>query len=283
MTTATRSITRPLPTVSDRGNDIIVAFALGVVLTLLSYVVGVAAGWITAINPLETFAVFTSYACTYLCVKQRRLNYPIGALSTAAYCLLFIQYGLVASAILNAYLVIALIYGWFRWRADEVTRPVEHIKLSWIPLYIVGTAAFYVGAYLLIILFKGTFGFWDAAILALTILAQFLLDNKKIETWYVWAVLNVIAIGVYFTAGLPLASFQYVFFLLNAFWGLYEWHKSMKAKTLLGVVTPPIYTRTPEGLLDVNGEFAPNGVFRQNADGTWSEAVPLAVRGWRKK
>ena len=103
---------------------------VGAVLTTLSYVVGLLAGWVTALNWLEVFAVFMSYLSNYICVKVRRANYPIGAVSTAAYAILFMQSGLLSSAILNIYLTPTLIYGWLRWRKDTRTRQVTHVALK---------------------------------------------------------------------------------------------------------------------------------------------------------
>lgn len=65
--------------------------------------------------------------------------------------------------------------------------------------------------------------FVDSFILDLSILAQWLLDNKKLETWFVWMAVNVIAIYTYFKAGLWLAGYQYIFFLGNTFIGLKAW------------------------------------------------------------
>lgn len=237
MTTIT--LTRPIPRISDKANDIIFAILIGIVLTGLSYLVATGAGWITEVNPLEAFAVFTSYGSTWLCVKQRRFNYVFGAISTAAYALLFFQYGLIASALLNAYLAPALVYGWFRWRRDSVTRPVTWVSAEpkWIPVYLLVTAAAYGGAVWLITAVGGQLAFLDAGILALTILAQFLLDNKRIETWIIWALVNVLAIYVYFTSGLPLVGFQYIFFLVNTGIGFWQWKRSMTDQVKVGVPT----------------------------------------------
>ncbi len=65
-------------------------------------------------------------------------------------------------------------------------------------------------------------------VMAGSILAQFLLDNKKMETWLIWTIVNVFAIYTYVNAGLSLVAFQYVFFLLNAFYGLWVWNNSRK-------------------------------------------------------
>jgi nicotinamide mononucleotide transporter len=209
--------------------NILESVVIGIVLTAVSYFAGLQFDWITSVNILEAFAVFTSYMATYLCVKERRFNYVVGAISTFAYALLFIQFGLVASAALNFYLVPTLIYGWLRWKRDTVTRPVTRVSLKMIPVYLGAVALFYLGATFLVAAVGGALIWTDIAILVGTVLAQFLLDNKKIENWGVWAIVNVFAIYTYATAGLALVAFQYVFFLANTFYGMWEWNRSKKA------------------------------------------------------
>lgn len=207
------------------------SIGIGVVLTALSYAVALWAGWATEVNWLEVFAVFTSYGSTWLCVRQKRWNYAFAVVSTAAYAYLFFQWGLYASMVVNIYLVPTVIYGWFRWRNDDNTRPVKHLQPRWIPAYLLVTAAFYVGAVLIITALGGVFAPVDSIILVGTILAQFLLDNKKIETWYIWAIVNVAAIYTYFASGLFLAGFQYIFFLANTVIGYLAWRKTLVPNT----------------------------------------------------
>lgn len=210
-------------------NNMIEGTILGIVLTALSYAVGMAFGWIPALNYLEVFAVFTSYLCTYLCVRERRANYPIGAISNAAYAILFYSFGLMGSAVVTAYLTFSLAYGWFRWHRDTETKPVAFVAAKWWPVYLVATALAFVGGWAIYHLTGAAVVWTDLVVMAGSILAQFLLDNKKMENWIVWAVVNVFAIYTYATHGLPLVAFQYVFFLLNAFYGLYVWNNSRKA------------------------------------------------------
>lgn len=219
--------------------------AIGVVLTALSYIVGVSAGWIEDVNYLEAFAVFTSYVCTWLCVRETRWNYPIGAISTAAYAVVFWQMDLYASAILNAYLAPSLLYGWYRWRKDSEARPVTRLEIKWLPVYLGVTALAYAGVYLISNAFDATLPLADSMILVGSILAQFLLDNKKIETWAVWAVVNVLAIYTYFSADLTLAGFQYITFLINTVIGWVIWNRSRHAKS---VRTDDSFTPDPRAL-----------------------------------
>jgi nicotinamide mononucleotide transporter len=238
MTLTTSPATPAAPTRNENpvlNWDVLHSLWVAALVTGSSYLIGFALGWITSLDPLEAFAVFTSYSCTYLCVKQRRFNYPIGALSTIAYCVLFWREGLYASMILNAYLTPTLIYGWIRWRADRETRPVTHVAPRWIPVYALVTGAAFAGAFGLVTLAGGSFAVTDSLLLVGTILAQFLMDNKKLESWMVWMLVNVLAIGEYFSAGLAIAGLQYVFFLGNAVWALVAWRRSMLADRARGM------------------------------------------------
>lgn len=205
---------------------------IATVLTALSYFVGLQAGWIDAVSWLEAFAVFTSYISTFLCVVERRWNYIFGAISTLAYCYLFFQFGLFASMAINGFLCVYLLYGWFRWRSDENTRPVTFMTAGQWALYILVAAVGYGIVVFLSTQFGGTLAWTDSLILAGTILAQFMLDNKKQETWIIWALVNVFAIYTYFHVGLALVGFQYIFFLVNTFYGWVMWNKSRKAEAV---------------------------------------------------
>lgn len=211
--------------------NVIESVIIGVALTALSYIVGYAASWPLTTGWqlwLEIFAVFTSYSCTYLCVRERRIQYPIGAISTLAYAWLFYEFGLNASAVLNAWLVLQLVYGWFRWRSDSNARPVTFVKLWQWPLYAAATGVFFALGYWIDTALGGSFAMTDVLILVGSILAQWLLDNKKWENWAVWLAVDVLATYEYYNSHLYLVAFQYLFFLLNTFYGMYVFYLSWK-------------------------------------------------------
>ena len=218
--------TRP----SSPRRDLVVALVAAVLLTGASYGIGLLAGWIDGVDRLEALAVATSYASTILCVLQRRANYVMGAMSTAAYAVLFLQHELLASALLNLYLTPQLAYGWVRWRRDAQTRPVTWLvsQWRWIPVYLAVTVVAYLGANWLVDVLGGRLALADSAILAGSLLAQFLLDNKRIETWLVWIAVNLVAIWTYSMAGLVVAGLQYVVFLVTAVLGFRVWRRSTR-------------------------------------------------------
>lgn len=135
---------------------------------------------------------------------------------------------MIASAILNAYLTPSLLYGWIRWRRDSETRPVHHVRLKFIPMYVAATALAYAGALAIVHRLNGEMLFLDAIVLVGSILAQFMLDNKVLENWWVWLAVDVVAIVDYVHAGLYLVAFQFAFFLLNCLVGWFYWWKSYR-------------------------------------------------------
>ncbi len=212
---------------------ILESIGLAVILTALSYVVGIQLGWITEINWLEVFAVATSYSCTWLCTRQSRWNYPIGVVTTAAYSVLFYQWDMMALAVFNLYLVGSLIYGWFRWGSDANTRPVTRIPLRWYTGYgAIGLAI--LGLFLVANAMFNPAGISelnpiDVGLAVASGVAQLMLDNKKLETWSVWAAVDIVSIPFFIYSGLTLVAFQYIFFLANTVIGHIAWRKTMVA------------------------------------------------------
>lgn len=202
------------------------AFVLATILTTLLIFITVFIAK-TPLNWFETAAVFFSFGSTWLCVRQSRFNYWLGIVSTALLSYVFFQAGLFGSMALNLYLVPTLIYGWFSWGKDSNTKPVKHVSIKSIPVYILATILTYIGANYIITLFGGTMGGLDSWLLIGSILAQYLLDRKKIETWFIWMSVNVISIYVYFNNGLYLLAIQFLLFLVNAVYAWFQWRKDL--------------------------------------------------------
>jgi nicotinamide mononucleotide transporter len=200
----------------------------GTILTVITYAIGAALGLVDVhnFNYIEFFAIWTSYVCTLMCVFQTRWNYPLGAVSTILYAILSYQAGLPAVGLFNILLSINLIYGWFRWRSDDVTRPVTNPNAAWWLGYVgIGLAT-----YLILTIVNGYFGYdqtWvDVTTAVVYAVAQAMLDNKHRTSWAVFFVLNVLSIYLYFKQEAYFVVIQYVYFLGNTLYGHFEWRNS---------------------------------------------------------
>jgi len=215
-------------------NVFVQAAVIAVVLTTTTYALAVALGWITgALNWFEIAAGVLNYAATFLCIKQKRAYALIGIAGSATWAYVFWSNNLLASAVVNAYLALTLIYGYWRWGKDNSSRPVHHLALKWVPAYAGVTALIYFGAVWLTTAFGGSFAFWDAAILVLTILAQLLQDQKVITVWIIWTLVNIVGVVLYFNTEIYFAMIQQVIFGLANIWGWMEWKKTMKQEALV--------------------------------------------------
>ena len=198
---------------------------IALVATSISYVIAILTGWThwNSLNWLEVTAVYTSYICTFMCVHQTRWNYPIGVLTTLLYTILFYQWEMYAIGAFNLYLVFSLTYGWFRWGPDNQTRPVTKIEGRWWLGYISIGLAIWFAISTISTYFQVPITNVEIIITVLSGVAQFMLDNKKIENWIFWIAVNLLSIWFYYQGGLYLVTIQYVFFLFNALYGYYKW------------------------------------------------------------
>lgn len=211
------------------GNRIFYAMVFGTAMTVLGFMFG---SWIDpdfVVDPLEAAAVWTSYVCTLLCVFQARSNYYFGVVTTFLFSILFFRSGLNALATFNAILVVSLIYGWFRWGPDGrplVVTNVESVR-SW--LNYLAFAIFIAGSMrLLFLAFGAEVVQIDILVASISAAAQLMLDNKKRQTWLLWAFVNVFSIYLFITQGLYIVAMQYMFFLINTYFGWRAWTATMK-------------------------------------------------------
>lgn len=211
--------------------DVLVSFAIAFVLTAFSYGLGIQLDWIKDIPWLEAASVFTSYSCTYLCVRESQWNFPIGIVSVALLGILFFDIKLYSSAILSLYLIPVLIIGWRMWRKggeDKLIVTTIQWNIKDTALWTLMVGGTYLALWGATSLVGASLSMTDSAILVLSILAQYLLTAKKIESWFVWVAVNVLAIYTYLTAEAYLVGVQYVLFLLNTMYGYYTWKGSMQ-------------------------------------------------------
>lgn len=253
-------------------HDFTLAALIGITLTTATFLLAYSVGWLTdAPNWFEVAASTLNYGATFLAIKQRRGVYVLGFVASGLFAVAYFQYNLLASSFLSLYLVGQLIYGYFRWGPDAASRPVHKFQWKWAWAYALATIGTYAGAVIIVTLLGGSFAFWDAAILVLTILAQWLMDNKVLSSWFVWTAVNVIGVTLYATAGAPFAAVQQLIFGLANIYGFFLWRRSMLEKE----TTPKLYD--PMG----NAKMAEYAEADVKATVALYEAFPPETRGTR--
>lgn len=183
-------------------------------------------------DPLEIAATVLTLICVILAVKRSLWQFPFGIIGTGLGFFVFWRAQLYSSAVLQPVFIAVQIYGWWYWLKGDSSRPPPIKSTSaWLVaaacLAALGVAA--VAAFALQALTDANMAMADAAIFALSIVAQVLLSRKRIETWPVWVAVNAISVYVYASQALWLYATLYAFFFFNAFWGWWEWRREMKS------------------------------------------------------
>jgi nicotinamide mononucleotide transporter len=68
---------------------------------------------------------------------------------------------------------------------------------------------------------------WDSFITSLSIIATWMLARKILEHWYLWIVVNGVAVGLFLSRGLYPTVFLYAVYCSMSFIGLKEWKKTI--------------------------------------------------------
>jgi nicotinamide mononucleotide transporter len=69
--------------------------------------------------------------------------------------------------------------------------------------------------------------YWDAVTTVLSMVAQYLMARRYLQNWLVWIVVDVLAIGIYWTKGLTPTAALYAVFLALAIAGYFSWRRAM--------------------------------------------------------
>ena len=183
-------------------------------------------------DPLEIAATALTLVCVILAVKRSLWQFPFGIVGTGLGFFVFWRAQLYSSAALQPVFIAVQVYGWWYWlKGDASRRPRIKSTGAWLVAVacLAALAAAAAAARVLEAQTDASTAMVDAAIFALSIVAQVLLSRKRIENWAVWAMVNAIAVYVYASQELWLYTALYVFFFFNAFWGWWEWRREMRA------------------------------------------------------
>lgn len=179
---------------------------------------------------IEAAAVLFGLLCVWLTVRQSIWCWPTGLVQVVLFIVIFYDAKLYSDCILHVIYVGLQIYGWYHWLhggEDHGTLPVSTLtkrgKIAWPLVVLGGTIAW---GYLMATLTDAAVPYGDAFTTVASLIAQWLMTQKKLESWLFWLAVDVIAIGIYWQKGLALTAGLYAVFLILALWGLLSWRQS---------------------------------------------------------
>ncbi len=179
----------------------------------------------------ELIAVLVTLAAVWLTARQVIWCWPTALVSVTMYAVVFYQAKLYADMGLQAVYFALSVYGWWAWLHGGEDRSELKVSLvSWrarAVLVLLG-AVFALG--LGTLLHRATdasLPFMDSALTSFSLVAQWLMTRKHLESWIVWIAVDVFYVGMFVMKELYLTAGLYAVFLLLAAVGLAEWRRSM--------------------------------------------------------
>ena len=181
----------------------------------------------------EALGFVTGALCVYLVVRESVWNFPVGIANSAFFLLLFAGARLYGDAALQIIFIALGFRGWYLWlRGGENRTPLEVGRAS--RRLLAGVAAFLVagtaGLTLLVRHVNDAAPFLDAFTTALSLGAQYLLNRKAVENWWLWITADVVYIHLYAARGLHLTAVLYFVFLCLCVAGLRRWLRALSAR-----------------------------------------------------
>lgn len=184
-------------------------------------------------SPAELVAVALGLACVWLTVRQHIGCWPTGLAMVLLYIVIFYQAKLYSDMLLQVAYVFLQIYGWYAWLRGGPRQ--SRLAVSRLPRWQIGP---WMATCLVCTALLGTlmdrctdasFPYVDAFAAVASLIAQWLMGRKRLESWLIWIVVDVVSIGLYVAKDLYLTAGLYTIFLVLATLGLLAWKKTLSA------------------------------------------------------
>jgi nicotinamide mononucleotide transporter len=195
------------------------------------------AAWL---SNLEIGANVVVTVSIWLAARNHPYTWPTGILGCALFCVVFLRNQLYADATLQLFFIATSVLGWWQWLHPALPttvaspiptgqRPITRAKPELlVSLVLSGIAVTLAYGWLLHRFTNAFMPYMDAAVLALSVIAQCLQMQRKIETWPFWLAVNTLSIGLYEWRGLKLTAVLYAAYWMNAWYGWWRWrHQSL--------------------------------------------------------
>lgn len=178
----------------------------------------------------ELVGFITGVLNVWLVTRENIWSWPLGVLNAGFYIVVFARTGLYSDTGLQvAYLVLSL-YGWWHWRRGS-TKHAAVVVTRTPPRTAVFLAAIALAAWVALATITrqlpgAALPWLDAALVSVSLVAQYMMTRKLLEHWWLWIAVDVVYIGMFLNRQLPLTAILYAVFLVLAIIGSVQWHRS---------------------------------------------------------
>jgi nicotinamide mononucleotide transporter len=188
--------------------------------------------WLTAHGSscAELFGFITGVLNVWLVTRQSIWSWPLGVLNAVFYMVVFARTGLYSDTGLQVVYFVLSLYGWYHWlrggpqqEAVVVTRTPRR---TWAIVSAIAAVTWLLLSNITQRMPGAALPYVDAALVAISLVAQWMMTRKLLENWLLWIAVDVVYIGLFINRGLPLTAVLYAVFLGLAMLGYVQWKRS---------------------------------------------------------
>ncbi|MES2322221.1 MAG: nicotinamide riboside transporter PnuC [Pseudomonadota bacterium] len=185
------------------------------------------------IGPLEIAANVAVGVAILLAGRNNIHTWWTGILGCSLFGVLFYQTNLYADVVLQVFFIVSSAVGWYQWKkggkGDEL--PVTHASLATLLMIVPAGVAVTAGYGALLHFYTNAYApFLDSAVLVFSIVAQFLMMQRRVENWPFWILVNTIAVPLYASRELYLTAVLYGCYWVNAIVSWIWWRRLARAQ-----------------------------------------------------
>jgi nicotinamide mononucleotide transporter len=180
-------------------------------------------------NVAEWTAVCCGLLFLAFTIRENRIGWLFGGISTAIFAFILFQAKLFADSGLNIFYTLMAVKGWYDWGKTEKATSVSRISSKeglWL-IFLIPFFSLMLGA-LLSRFTEADFPFADSFIAATAIAATRLSIRKKLENWPIWIISNGVAIFVFIHKNLLLTAILTSVYFILAVVGWRTWYIKWK-------------------------------------------------------
>jgi nicotinamide mononucleotide transporter len=182
----------------------------------------------------EVVGFVTGVANVWLVTRESLWCWPLGVLNALFYMAVFARAGLYSDTGLQMVYFTLSLYGWWHWlRGGPDRAPVIVTRTPPRLAALLGAIVLVTWVSLALITSRipgAALPWLDAILVAISLVAQWMMTRKLLENWLLWIAVDVVYIGLFINRGLPLTAVLYTVFLGLATLGFVQWRTSITAR-----------------------------------------------------
>ena len=193
----------------------------------------------------ELLGIIFGLLCVYFLIRESVLTFPFGIIYVVISFFVFWEIQLYGDFILHIFFLILNIYGWYFWvhgnKEEKQHVPITStpVKPAFILFAITLVGVFIFGFFLASLHYffenipPSSLPYWDAATSMLSVTGMWLTAKKKIDNWYYWFIVDIMATVIYLYKGIYFYALLYLIYTAMAIIGYKKWKKSKNLKVVV--------------------------------------------------